>query len=202
MINADSATHTADNTRRDMSDDDYKFTADRWDVPEFRDVEFADTAKRSMEIPNAGGSSNISEALSMEYMTKKFGVTHFIPEMEVVYWCDACLCDFLMVLPDENVGVSVTRAVSYPFDSEFTMERARELLNRKLYKLMVARNAISEAQSFYRSVLHVWCYNEQVADRIRQAHEEMVKSDTDRTYNDVHVICTVCEKLYIYTNRP
>jgi hypothetical protein len=181
----------------------YEITIDRCDLPEsFDDIEFADVAQRSMSIPNAGGSSNISEALSMEYMRRRFDAVDFVPEMEVVYWCDACLCDFLMILPGENVGVSVTRAVSYPFDAEYTMEHARELLNRKLYKLMVARNAISEEQSFYRSVLHVWCYTEQVASCIRRAHGEMVEADADRTYDSVHVICTVCDRMYIYTNRP
>ena len=185
----------------------YEFTTDSWNVPsDFEEIVWMDTSHRSMEIPNAGGSSNISEALSMEYLHAKYGAECFVPEMEVVYWIESCLCDFLMVLPGENIGVSVTRAISYPFGvkghSEYTIERARELLNRKLYKLLVARNAISEEQSFYRSILHVWCYDEQTAACIKRAHEEMVEADVDLTYNDVHVICTVCDTEYIYTNRP
>ena len=180
----------------------YEFTIDRCDMPDFDELEFMEVARRSMDIPNAGGSSNISEALSMEYLRKKYNIKDFIPEMEVVYWIEACLCDFLMILEDCNVGVSVTRAVSYPFNSEFTIEHARELLNRKLYKLLVARNSISEEQSFDRSILHVWCYSEQVAANMKRAHDEMVAADVDGTYDGVHVICTVCDKIYIYTNRP
>ena len=180
---------------------DYEFTVDRCDMPEFEDMEFMPVAQRSMEIPNAGGSSNISEAMSMEYMQKKFDAEGFIPEMEISYWIDACLCDFLMVLQDENVGVSVTRAVGYPFGSEFTLGQARELLNRKLFKLIVARNSISDKHNFYRSILHIWAYSEQVADNIKRAHEEMIKTDVNKTYDNVHVICTICDRLYIYTNR-
>jgi len=183
------------------TDGDYEFTMDRCEMPDFEDIRFTEAAQRSMQIPNAGGSSNISEALSMEYLKSRFDVVDFIPEMEVQYWIDACLCDFLMVLRDENVGVSVTRAVSYPFEDEFTMEHARQLLNKKLYKLLVARNAISEDQNFDRSILHVWCYSEQTAENIRRAHEEMKTLDADRTYDCVHVMCTVCNKMYIYTNK-
>lgn len=184
-----------------MDETKYRFTVDKQSLPEsFCEVSFAETAERSMSIPNAGGSSNISEALSMEYLMGKFNVVDFVPEMEVVYWIEACLCDFLMVLKDENVGVSVTRAVCYPFGSEFSLDRARELLNRKLYKLLVARNSISEEQSFDRSILHIWCYSDQVAENIRIAHAEMKELDVDRTYEDVHVMCTVCDRMYIYTN--
>jgi hypothetical protein len=159
-------------------------------------------SKYSMEIPNAGGSSNISEALSMEYMAQVIGAKRFIPEMEVLYWIEASMCDFIMTDGQgENVGVSVTRAVRYPFNIEFTLDDARFLLNKKLYKLMVARNSISEEQSFFKSILHIWCHSKTAADNLEVAHSELIQSDTEGTYENVHVICTVCDKQYIYTNR-
>lgn len=157
---------------------------------------------RSLTIPNAGGSSNISEALSMDYMHRMYGYKRFIPEMEVSYWIESSMCDFLMVDSNgSNIGVSVTRAIRFPFTIDFTEEDAESLLRRKLYKLMVARNAISEEQSFFDSILHIWCYSVNGARNILKSYNKMIESDSESTYNNVHVICTVCDSRFIYTNR-
>lgn len=198
-------------TTRWIYDIGYQFTIDRCRLPNtFEIMKSGEDALipdsiRSLTIPNAGGSSNISEALSMDYMFRTFGYKRFVPEMEVSYWIESSMCDFLMIdNKGTNVGVSVTRAIRFPFYVEFTKEDATELLRRKLYKLMVARNAISEEQSFYESILHVWCYTMQGAKNILRAYNEMIVEDfkeRDPTYNNVHVICTVCDSAFIYTNR-
>jgi hypothetical protein len=163
-------------------------------------------ARRSMDIPNAGGASNLSEALSMQYMYENMGCTDFIPEMEVAYYIEYKMCDYMMkdAQTGENVGVSVTRAVSYPFSIEYTIERARDLLYRKLYGLIVAKDCVDDGFEFYKSILHIWCYSELAALMIEQAHAEITAQDMagERTYDDVHVICTICPAVYIYTNRP
>lgn len=188
----------------------YRFTIDSCALPstfnELVDIGISEDSARSLTIPNAGGSSNISEALSMEYMTKTNGGTNFVPEMEVSYWIESSMCDFLMTsaVTGENIGVSVTRAIRFPFSIEFSLDDAKALLKKKLYGLMVARNAISEEQSFFKSILHIWCYSKAGALNIRDAYNEMINSDYEKqemTYDNVHVICTVCNSLYIYTNR-
>lgn len=152
-----------------------------------------------MTISNAGGSSNISEALSMQYMHWRYGATDFIPEMEAVYWIEYKIADYIITnLNGENVGVSVTRAVSYPFDADYSLERARDLVGKKLYGLIVARECITEEQSFHKSILHVWCISMEAATNIQTAFEEIKDNET---YEDVVLICTVCNELYLYTNR-
>jgi hypothetical protein len=206
---------------------EYAFFSDVCTFPDFKDITFAAAARRSMDISNAGGSSELSEALSMQYMHMMFGLNDFIPEMEVAYYIDYKMCDYLIRLDapvdgagssqDErtekedqplsnNVGVSVTRAVSYPFGTPYTMEKARELLNRKLYGLVVARECVAEANPFQRAILHVWCYSSETAEMIRAAHGEMVAEDSalpseQRTYDSVAVICSVCSQTFIYNNR-
>lgn len=141
----------------------------------------------------------------MQYMHNKFGATDFIPEMDVPYWIEYKMCDFLMMLKGKWVGVSVTRAVpSYPFENgEFTFERARELLERKLYGLIVAREAVMEEYGFTESVLHIWCYSAKIASLVEAAHDSIVaeNSTNKETYDQVHVMCTVCSYEYVYTNR-
>lgn len=178
----------------------YFFTIDSCTFPNFDDIAFCDTPRRSMLIPNAGGSSDKSEALSMQYMNYLFGATQFVPEMEVSYWIESKICDYLMRLGKENFGVSVTRAVSYPFTSEYTYEQAMRLMDKKLYGLIVARNSISKKHKFMRSILHIWCISQEAAHVIKKAYHDIIKKDIHNTYDNVYVICSICPHKYIYTN--
>lgn len=180
----------------------YLFTIDSCVFPNFDRIALIDTPKRSLSIRNAGGSSEISEALSMQYMYYRFNASRFIPEMEVDYWIESKICDYLMRCNNENFRVSVTRAISYPFTQEFSYESALALLNKKLYGLIVARNSISDKHMFHRSILHIWCMTVGTAYNIKKAHDEIVRLDTNHTYDNVFVICTVCPHVYIYNNRP
>jgi hypothetical protein len=180
-----------------------KVTMDKCTLP--LQIPLVPEAFHSMEIPNAGGSSDISEALSMQYMHDRLGATGFLAEMEVPYWIEYKICDYLMILNDEWVGVSVTRAVNYPFDQEYTMEKARTLLERKLYGLIVAKEAVMEDYGFDKCILHVWCYTERAAELIRTVYDEISIEDAakgDPTYDQVYVMCTVCSSQFIYTNHP
>ena len=180
---------------------DYLCTIDYCCFPEFKEIHFSDQPLRSMCIPNAGGASEISEALSMQYMNYLFGVTEFIPEREVDYWIEYKMCDYLMQLKDFNVGVSVTRAVLYPFQTEFTYDHAVALLKRKLYGLIIARNTVNLRHQFFKSILHIWCYSELTAINLRKAYQDLVNDDANKTYATIYVICSICSNQYIYTNR-
>lgn len=166
-------------------------------------VVLPDQAAYSLTIENAGGSSNISEALSMKYMYMRHGITEFIPEMEVSYWIDCKKVDYLMFDKKigEYVGVSVTRAVPYPRDTEYTLQRAETLLRKKLHGLVVARASVSDDCGFSTSILHVWCYNKSAAINIQKAHEVLLTSPDRSIFESVSVICTICGNDYIYTNR-
>lgn len=178
----------------------YLITVDSCTFPQFDKINFIDTPRRSMTIQNAGGSSDKSEALSMQYMNDLYGITKFVPEMEVEYWIEYKICDYLMTYKNYNIGVSVTRAVAYPFTKEYTYDMATHLLNKKLYGLIVARNAISDKHKFYKCILHIWCMTPLAAYNIKKAHAEIIQQDVNHTYDNVYVICTICPHNYIYTN--
>jgi hypothetical protein len=180
----------------------YLCTIDVCNLVPFDKINFSPTPQRSMEIQNAGGSSEISEALSMYYMEHQFGATGFIPEKEVDYWIEYKMCDYIMRLQRANIGVSVTRAVSYPFSHEFTAQQATALLNKKLNGLIIARNAVNLRHQFFKSILHIWCATPNAAINIKQAYQDLVQQDVYRTYSNIYVICTICQENYIYTNHP
>jgi hypothetical protein len=140
----------------------------------------------------------------MKYMYMRYHTTEFIPEMEVSYWIDCKKVDYLMFDKSlgEYVGVSVTRAVPYPWNTDYTLQQAETLLRKKLYGLVVARASVSDECGFSTSILHIWCYNKSAAINIRKAHELLMSGGSDTsTFETVSVVCTICDTQYIYTNR-
>jgi len=181
---------------------EYLCTIDLCRLASFKNIKFSQSQVRSMHIQNAGGSSEISEALSMYYMEHQLGAHGFIPEKEVDYWIEYKMCDYIMVINRVNVGVSVTRAVVYPFDNTFTYQHAVSLLHKKLNGLIIARNSVNLRHRFFKSILHIWCYTPLAAINIKRAYNDLRHRDVDQTYTDIYVICTICQEKYIYTNHP
>ena len=97
-----------------------------------RCVHLTPTALRAIACVNAGGKSEISEALSINYFEKIFGAHSIILEMEVEYWIDYSMVDYVCTVGQHRIGVSVTRAMGYPEESIFTAETAKYLLRRKI----------------------------------------------------------------------
>lgn len=148
-------------------------------------------AERIVCEPNAGGMSVNSEALSMEYLARRLLARNVVTEMEVRYWCSNWKkCDFLCSVQGRRVGVSVTRAMSYPTHAGFTRDDALRLMEKKLFGLVLARDGVDDRHSFHKSILHVWAPNSRVADLIADAHAVVVASD-DSLVDDVLVLVSV-----------
>lgn len=121
---------------------------------------FTRAAARSLTVENAGGTSELSEALSIDLFERFFGAHSFLYEMEVTYDFYQCsIVDYRCTIGTVRVGVSVTRAMGYPDPSFFHAKDALRLLRKKLYGLIVARRGVTKAHSFYHCVLHVFCQN-------------------------------------------
>eukprot|EP00897_Mesotaenium_endlicherianum_P000978 jgi/Mesen1/10881/ME000935S10222 len=173
-------------------------------------------ATRVATEPNAGGASTVSESLSVEYFARRFGASNVVTEMEVcvpfgqsqiddgisqmsVCWQVAYnnahwkKVDYICDIYGQRVGVSVTRAMSYPDPGKFTEESARTLLYKKLYGLVVARSGVSSRHSFMKAVLHVWCETKQAALLLQSAYPAMAK-DLE-VEEDLILVLTVAEGL-------
>lgn len=99
-------------------------------------------AKRSLSVENAGGQSEISEMYSIDYFTQLYNAKHIILETEVNYWIDSKMVDFIAIIGTEKVGVSVARAMGFPSAKDFTYDNAKNLINKKILGLLVARNSV------------------------------------------------------------
>lgn len=79
----------------------------------------------------------ILQTLSVEYFARRFQAQDVVTEMEVEYWSSNWKkVDYICTLYGERVGVSVTRAMSYPNPNSFSTEIAYRLLHKKLYGLV------------------------------------------------------------------
>lgn len=175
---------------------------DEYDLPE--KVMLSSAAQRSLRINNAGGKSEVSEAFSIDYFQRIFQAREIILEMEVEYWIDYSMVDYICTVGHSNghrIGVSVTRAMGYPNETFFTEKDASYLLQKKLSGLIISRNAVSEKHSFFRSILHVWCQNQRIANLLR---EEFGRYDLNDFGLDIQgtiiLLLTICPLNDIYTN--
>lgn len=178
----------------------YIFTFDYCYFPRINQIQMPREIKRTLEIHNAGGSSELSETLSMYYMYLKFNAINFIPEMEVNYRFKSNICDYLMEINKKKIGVSVTRALCYPFNKTIPYEFATSLLYKKLFGIILAKKSVSQLHHFDNSVIHVWCNNWNDAYVIHDAYSMIIKNDIYRLYENIYIICSVCQANFIYTN--
>eukprot|EP00736_Rhodelphis_marinus_P000846 Rmarinus@m.4321 len=147
---------------------------------------------------NAGGSSVVSEALSVEYLIRRYGASDFVGEMEVQYWNESWKkVDYVCTLRGQRTGVSVTRAMGYPDISEFSLDDARRLLRKKLHGLVVARDGVDDEWQYHRSILHIWCASRKAAALVLVAYEENDRALLRELMVELEVVvlCTVLEPL-------
>lgn len=163
------------------------------------------TAHSSLLTTNAGGKSEISEALSIHLLNKYFQASHFVYEKDIEYWCDYKMVDYICSINDSRIGVSVTRAIGPYlakhdiFDSDnFTTEEAHRLLDKKLNGLIMARTAVNNNMSFYTAILHIFCHNELIAKIMKQAALERVFTNDDCRFI---IMLTVCSDDIIYSSN-
>ncbi|KAG0584149.1 hypothetical protein KC19_3G189300 [Ceratodon purpureus] len=144
---------------------------------------------------NAGGSSTISESLSVEYFARRFQAQDVVTEMEVEYWSSSWKkVDYICTLYGQRVGVSVTRAMCYPDPNAFSPEIAYHLLHKKLYGLVVARDGVSKRHSFCKCILHVWCETQRTAEIMKTMYAGVRKEL--QISDDVIMVLTVADGLH------
>lgn len=161
----------------------------------------SEDAKRSVSIENAGGQSEVSEMYSIDYFCNSWRATSFIFEKEIKYWIEYKMVDFICTINGQRVGVSVARAMGYPTSESFTMETAAKLLHKKLYGLIVARNAVVKSQSFTKSILHIWCQDAHVAELLQETYSNLDENDYGLDVKGVLILqLTICADRRIYKN--
>lgn len=131
---------------------------------------------------NAGGSSIMSEVFAFEMLARCEGGLLLKTETEVEYTDPMSkLTDILVELDGMKIGVSVTRAVAFPFDQPYPPERALSLMNDKLGDILLSTANVAPADAWVKQILHVIAYSAQHAEVIEEALmqiDPLVRADT------------------------
>ena len=107
---------------------------------------------------NAGGSSLLSEVFAFELLGRCEGAELVKTETDIVYDQPGAITDLLVAIDGEKLGVSVTRAVGFPFDAPYTVEQATDLLDGKLADILVSTANVSDADRWRKQILAVLAY--------------------------------------------
>ncbi|KAF9911508.1 hypothetical protein EC991_003310 [Linnemannia zychae] len=165
----------------------------------FDDYPWSDDALRMLNLPNAGGSSLLSEVLSCEMLYRCLGARLAKTEMEIRYFfAYQPMTDYTISLPGLasgfHVGVSVTRAFAYK--GAYRRSECRKLLKKKLSGITAStRNVMDER--LFKQILHVWVPNGKVARTVQATYRTL---SPELTRNSV-VVISVVNAAWVFSNR-
>ena len=141
-----------------------------------------------MTLPNAGGRSENSEALSCDVLGTMFGARLIATEMELKYWpLNSKITDFSVSIRGEVFGVSVTRAMKYA--GTFTEADAYRLLTKKLLGVNASTKAVLKRFRWQKQILHVWAEYKYIAHVLENVYESL----SEEVRHNTLVVVTVCE---------
>jgi hypothetical protein len=146
---------------------------------------------------NAGGSSKMSEIFAFEVLARCELAELLKTEMEVDYLDEqGKITDLLVQVDGRKLGVSVTRAMAWPYDAEYTLEKAAELLEKKLAGIAASTANVAPADAWVRQALSVLAFGDAHAEALNQAWDALPAG----TRGDTWLIVTVSdgEDLFLY----
>ena len=149
-------------------------------APRRTDFKLSHGALRCLTTPNAGGTSEWSEAISFEILRFAYGATLLRTEMEIEYRGASKITDFAVMINGAHLGVSVTRAMSFGRDI-FDFEEAVRLLTKKLEGVVASTRGVIKSHRWKRQILHVLCEDYHNQDLLLDAYETLdasLKADT------------------------
>jgi len=152
--------------------------------------------KRILNVPNAGGNSIWSEAMSFEIMHTLFDAKLLRTETELRYVFHGCkITDYSMEAFKRKIGVSVTRAMK--FRGLFTETDACELLRKKLEGINVSSRSIVKEQAWCMQILHIWAQHPYIALALCKSWNYI----EEETKSNSVVIITVTNTPWIFKNQ-
>jgi hypothetical protein len=131
---------------------------------------------------NLGGSSVESEIVAYELLARCEGAILLGTEAEIQYTDPMGIkTDLLVEIDSRVVGVSVTRAVGFPFDAPYTEMQAADLLTDKLEDILVSSANVAPRDAWVKQILHVIAYADMHAESIFAAYATLAPEITADT---------------------
>lgn len=162
-------------------------------------VHFTEGARDVIAEGTVGGSSVYSEAMSFEVLARCEGASLLASEPGIHYVDPGgSRTDLLVVIDGHRVGVSVTRAVAFPFDEPYPLSSAQSLLTQKLEGIQESSANVAPEHAWVKQILHVIAYAPMHGEMFRMAWETTpadLRADTI-----LLVTVTHGEDAFIYEN--
>jgi len=149
--------------------------------------------------PNAGGSSSLSEVFAFEELARCELAGLLKTETQITYSTTGKITDMLVEIDGKKIGVSVTRAVQFPFGTPYTLTNATTLIQRKLEDIQASSANVAPADKWVKQILAVLAYDDQHANTVMQAWlglDATVRADTVLVVTTTHG-----DDAFIYTNQ-
>jgi len=135
-----------------------------------------------------------SEVLSFELMHALYNASLLRTEMEIDYiFANWKITDYSIKINEQNVGVSVARAVKY--GAPFEMEDARRILEKKLRGVIDSTNNACGKDKWKKQILHLWVQQAYVVDILYECYERFI---TEELKSNTLVLVTVCNTRWIF----
>jgi hypothetical protein len=174
------------------------FGRDRYDDPRER-PQLTDGGQIIVASPNEGGSSIFSETFAFEILARCELAELVKLETDIVYDVVGDKTDILVGVGGERVGVSVTRAMTFPFGEPYDPAAATELVERKLAGILESSANVSAGDAWQKQVLMVLAYDAQHAEVFAEAWAAVVPALQADTV--VMIFETAGDDLFIYTDE-
>ncbi len=129
-------------------------------VTGFDPMSLSEQARTVYEAGNGGGSSSASEAVAFEVLHRGEGAELLKLEADIAYDVAGKMVDYVVMVGAISLGVSVTRAYSFP-DGTIDEVAATELLLNKLADLTQAAANVTPSDAWDKGLLHVIAYDAQ-----------------------------------------
>lgn len=155
--------------------------------------------KTLAETPNAGGSSGLSEVFAFEQLAGCEMAGLLKTETQIVYDTAGKITDILVTIDGNKIGVSVVRAVQFPFGQPYTLANATMTIQKKLEDIQLSSMNVSAQDKWVKQILAVVAYDDQHASMVEQAWTGLaaaIKADTVLVVTATHG-----DDTFLYTNQ-
>lgn len=157
------------------------FAEDPFDVGT-DDAQLTPGGQSILAAGGAGGSSLLSEVFAFEVLARSEGAALVKTDAEILYQnLSGKKADFLVSIAGIKIGVTVTRAVTFPPETPYTVAMAETLLNRKLADILAASANVQPADAWSKQILSIIAASPDFTSALRTAWENLdasVKADT------------------------
>jgi hypothetical protein len=118
---------------------------------------------------SVGGSAVLSEVFAFEVLARCEGASLLKLGSEIVYSQSGKTTGLLVAIDGNKVGVSVTRAVSFPPQNPYPTQQASALLESKLTDIQASSQNVAPEDAWVKQILVVMSYSDMHANAIEDA---------------------------------